>query len=90
MRSWNMLIRQSVLDSGSTLKIKIPTYIYRHSAEIFKASYDTVHSTTGMAPSPVTDADVLAICRRVQAKKQSFRITTAKLRVGQHVRVNKE
>jgi len=29
--------------------------------KIFKAYNDTIHSTTGMAPSRVTDADVLAI-----------------------------
>jgi allophanate hydrolase subunit 2 len=50
---------------------------------------DTVHSTTGMAPSRVTDADVLAIWKRKQNK--SVRIKKAPtFRVGQHVRISKE
>jgi len=32
-----------------------------------KAYNDKVHPTTGMAPSRVTDADVLAICRRMES-----------------------
>ena len=53
-----------------------------------KAYIDTVHTTTGTAPSPVTDADVLTIWRRMEVKRQS--VETAKFRVGQHVRISKE
>jgi len=51
---------------------------------------ETVHSTTGMAPSRVTDADVLAIWRRLEAKRQSVHFATAKFRVGQHLRISKD
>jgi hypothetical protein len=54
-----------------------------------KAYNDTVHKTTGMAPSRVTDADVLTIWRRVEARRLRLRVATAKFRVGQHVRISK-
>jgi len=47
-----------------------------------KAYNDTVHTTTGMAPSRVTDADVLAIWRRMEARIQQVRVTTVKFLVG--------
>jgi hypothetical protein len=50
-----------------------------------KAYNDTVHKTTGMAPSRVTDDDVLAIWRRMETKRQRVRIATVKFRVGQNV-----
>ena len=43
-----------------------------------------------MAPSRVTDADDLAIWRRMEAKCQRVRIATVKFRVGQNVRISKE
>ena len=55
-----------------------------------KANNDTVHLTKGIAPLRVTDADVLAICRRMEAKRQRVRVAKAKFLVGQHVRINKE
>ena len=51
---------------------------------------DTVHTTTCMAPSRVTDSDVLDICRRMEARRQRVRLATSKIRVGQHVRISKE
>jgi len=54
-----------------------------------KAYNDTVH-TTGMVSSRVTDAEVLAIWRRMEARRQRVRVATAKFRVGQHVRISKE
>jgi len=51
---------------------------------------DTVRTKTGMAPSRVTDAYVLAIWRRMEARRQRFRVATSKIRVGQHVRISKE
>jgi hypothetical protein len=55
-----------------------------------KAYNDKVHTTTGMAPSRVTDADVLGKWRRMEASRQRVRIATAKFRVGQHARIIKE
>jgi hypothetical protein len=50
-----------------------------------KAYNDTVHTNTGMAPSRVTNAEVLAIWRRMEAKRQRVRVATAKFLVGKHV-----
>ena len=55
-----------------------------------KVYNDTVHSVRGMVHSQVTDADVLAILRRMKAKRLRVRVTTAKFCVGQHVRIRKE
>ena len=43
-----------------------------------------------MATSRVTDANVLAIWRRMEAKSRRVRVATATFRVGQHVRISKE
>jgi len=43
-----------------------------------------------MAPSRVTDADFLALLRRMKARRQRVRVATAKFRVGQHVQIRKE
>jgi hypothetical protein len=51
-------------------------------SKFVKAYNDTVHTTTGMAPSRMTDADVLAIWRRMEARRQRVRVATAKFRVG--------
>ena len=58
--------------------------------KFFKTYNDTVQLTTGMAPTRVTDADVLAIWRRMEAKRQSVRVVMDKFRNGQHVRIRKE
>jgi hypothetical protein len=59
------------------------TYRYIDVLPKFVNAYnDTVHSNTGMAPSRVTDADVLAIWRRMDAKRQRVRVATATFRVG--------
>jgi len=56
-----------------------------------KAYNDTVHSTTGVAPSRVTDSDVLAIWKKMEdRKKRSVRVARAGIRPGQHVRISKE
>ena len=55
-----------------------------------KAYNDTVHTTTGMAPSRVTNAEVIAIWRRMEAKRQRVRVATAKFLVGKHERISKE
>ena len=54
-----------------------------------KAYNDTVH-TTGMAPSRVTDADILSIWRWMEARRQRVGVATAKFRVGQHVRISRD
>ena len=51
---------------------------------------DTVHSATGMAPSRVTDSDVLAIWQRMNKHIVRVRTVSARFRVGQHVRITKE
>ena len=43
-----------------------------------------------MAPSRVTDADVIDLWRLMEVKRQRVRVEAAKFRVGQHVRINKE
>jgi len=60
-------------------------------AKIVKAYNDTVHLTTGMAPSEVTYSDVLTIWRRMEDRRVG-RVSVAKatLRVGQHVRISEE
>ena len=68
-------------------------YSYRYIdflPKFVKAYNETVYSTTGMAPSRVTDSDVLDIWRRMEAKRQRVRFAAAKFRVGQHVRICKE
>jgi len=53
------------------------------------ASNDTAHPTTGMAPSLVTDSDVLAIWKNMEAKRRRLvRVTKVKVSVGQHVRIS--
>jgi len=51
---------------------------------------DTVHSATGMAPSKVTDSDVLAIWKKMNKKIRRVRTIGAKYTVEQHVRISKE
>jgi len=54
-----------------------------------RAYNDTVHSMTGMAPSRVTDSDVLAIWKRM-IRRRRIREAKVKFSVAQHVRINKE
>jgi hypothetical protein len=55
-----------------------------------KAYNNTVHTSIGMAPSEVSDRDILTIWKRMQKKEQRIRRAQAKFRVGQHVRISKE
>jgi len=55
-----------------------------------RAYNDTVHSTTGMAPSRVTDSDVLAIWKRMNRRRSCIRVAKLKFSVGQPVRISKE
>jgi len=55
-----------------------------------RAYNDTVHSTTGLAPSDWTDSEVLAIWKRMNSRRRRIRFTKVKFSVGQHVRISKE
>ena len=55
-----------------------------------KAYNDTVQTSTGMAPSSVTNSDILAIWTRTNVKTFRIRAISVKFRVGQHVRIIKE
>jgi len=43
-----------------------------------------------MAPSRVTESDVLAIWKRMNRRRRRIRVATVKFSVGQHVRISKE
>ena len=55
-----------------------------------RAYNDTVHSTTDMAPSRVTESDVLAMWKRMNRRRRRIRVAKVKFSVGQHVRISKE
>ena len=50
---------------------------------------DTVHSTTGMAPSKVTDSDILAIWNRMRSRHSGIRRAAVRFRIDNHVRISK-
>ena len=67
-------------------------YTYRYIdvlPNVNKAYNGTVHTTTGMAPCRLSVDDVLAVWRRMEAKRQRVRVATANFRVGQHVVISK-
>jgi len=71
------------------------TYRYIDVLHKFVNVYnDTVHSTTVMAPSRVTDSDVLAIWKRTEEAGKRGCVSVAKaaatFRVRQQVRISKE
>ena len=52
-------------------------YMYRYIdvlPKLVKAYNNTVHRTTGMAHSPVTDSDAVAIWKRVEAVRRRVRV----------------
>ena len=58
------------------------TFRYIDVLPKFVRAYNyTVHSTTGMAPSRVTDSDVLAIWKRMYSRRR-IRVAKVKLSVG--------
>jgi hypothetical protein len=50
----------------------------------------SVHSPTGMAPSKVSDRDILAIWKSLQQRGRRIRRAQVKFHVGQHVRISRE
>ena len=67
------------------------TYRYIDVLPKFVRGYnDAVHSTTGMAPSMVTDSDILTIWNRMRSNHSSIRRAAVRFSVGQHVRISKE
>jgi len=66
------------------------TYTYIDVLPKFVKAYnDTVHSATSMTPSRVTDSDVLAIWKRMEARRRGARVAKAEFRVGQNVHISK-
>jgi len=57
----------------------------------FVSTYnDTVHTTTGIAPSKVTDSDILNTWKRMNARRLRIPSVKVKFHVGEHVRISKE
>ena len=55
-----------------------------------RAYNDTVHTTTGIAPSKVNDSYILNIWNRMNSKRLRISSVEIKFRLGQHVRISKE
>ena len=67
------------------------TYRYIHVLPRFFRGYnDAVHSATGMAPSKITDSDILAIMYRLRSRHSAIRRAGVRFSVGQNVRISKE
>jgi hypothetical protein len=67
------------------------TYRYIDVLPKFVKGYnDTIHNTTGMDPSKLTDTDILKIWRKMRAKHASVSSAPVKFKLGQHVRISKE
>jgi hypothetical protein len=67
------------------------TYRYIDVLPKFVEAYNnTVHGTTGMAPSKVGESDILTIWNKMHDKQSKIKTAVAKFRVGQHVRISKE
>jgi len=67
------------------------SYKYIDVLAKFDTAYnDKVYSTSGIAPSRVTDSDVLAIWKRMEVQRQGVRVATGTFRLGQHVHIRKE
>ena len=91
-------VKCSVVErSQRTLREKLYRYFtYKNThryvdvlPQFVRAYNTTVHSTIGMAPSKVTDSDVLAIWKKAKEKRHIHRVS-AKFHIGQHVRISRE
>src|SRR5215475_2964924 len=58
--------------------------------QVVRSYNDAVHSSIGMAPSKVTDSNVLAIWQRLNKKSSKIKTALPKFRVGDHVRISKQ
>jgi len=82
--------RRFAIEYTNILHIKHLRYI-DILPKFLTAYNDTVHSTTSMAHSRVTDSDGLAKWKRMEAaRKRSVSVANATFRVGRHVRITKE
>ncbi|GFG37033.1 hypothetical protein Cfor_05732 [Coptotermes formosanus] len=78
-------------DKGKEFLNKTFQDMLKHEGIEFQICYNaTDHSTTGMAPSEVTDRDILLIWNIMRSKRRHIRSAKPKFRVGQHVRISKE
>ena len=67
------------------------TYRYIDVLPKFVRGYkDAVHSTTGIAPSKVTDSGILAIWNKMRSKHNLIRRAADRFIIVQHVRISKE
>jgi len=67
------------------------TYRYIDVLPKFVRAYnDSVQTATGMARSRVNHSDVLAIWKRMEARRRGVRVAKSKFHVGQYVRIRKE
>jgi hypothetical protein len=67
------------------------TYRYIDVIPKFVRAYKvTVHGTTGVAPSEVSDSDILAIWSSMRARQSKIKTAVTKCRAGQHVRISIE
>ena len=65
-------------------------YRYIHHLSIFERYYnEIVHGATGMAPTKVTDSDIIAIWNRMRARQSTVKGEVVKFWAGQHVRISK-
>jgi len=83
----------SAYRSRQVIQVFYFTNVYRYidvHPKFVKAYNVTIRSTTGMAPSKVTDSGVLAIWKKMNKKIRRVRTIRANFRVGQHVRISKE
>jgi hypothetical protein len=66
------------------------TYRYIDVLPKFVKGYnDMVHTTTGIAPSKVTDSDILTMWNKMRATHSSIRRAPVKFEVSQHIRISK-
>jgi hypothetical protein len=67
------------------------TYRYIDVLSKFDRGFnDTVHNATGMAPSKVTDSDILAVWNKMRVRYSSIRRAPVRFKVGQHVLICEE